>query len=115
MATRSRIAVELDNGTVKSVYCHWDGYPTGVGRDLLNRGFNSIDEVLGFINEGSRSTVETSYHAWRGEDIVTDINLTIDSYFNREDSEYLYLYTREEQWLVEPYKGRVADLKEVLS
>ena len=29
MATRSRIAIELSDGTVKSVYCHWDGYPDG--------------------------------------------------------------------------------------
>jgi hypothetical protein len=115
MATRSRIGVELPDGRVKSVYCHWDGYPTGVGKDLLDRGFSSIDEVLGFINEGSRSTVETSYHAWRGEDIVTDFNSSVDNYFDRRDGEYLYLYTREEQWLVKPHTGRVADLKEVLS
>jgi nucleoside 2-deoxyribosyltransferase len=27
MATRSRIGIELPNGEVKSVYCHWDGSP----------------------------------------------------------------------------------------
>ena len=27
MATRSRIAKQNPDGTIKSVYCHWDGYP----------------------------------------------------------------------------------------
>lgn len=28
MATRSRIGIELPGGKVKSIYCHWDGYPS---------------------------------------------------------------------------------------
>ena len=35
MATRSTIAVELDDGVIKQVYCHWDGYLTNNGRILL--------------------------------------------------------------------------------
>ena len=34
MATRSTIAMVLPNGTIQSVYCHWDGYLTGVGHTL---------------------------------------------------------------------------------
>jgi hypothetical protein len=34
MATRSGIGIEHDDGTVVGVYCHWDGYPEGVGRTL---------------------------------------------------------------------------------
>ena len=36
MATRSLIAVQNADGTFLSIYCHWDGYPSGVGKDLLN-------------------------------------------------------------------------------
>jgi hypothetical protein len=34
MATRSTIAMVLPNGTIQSVYCHWDGYLEGVGQTL---------------------------------------------------------------------------------
>ena len=84
MATRSRIGVELPHGDVLSVYCHWDGYPTGVGKDLLNKGFNTTEEVRAFIREGSRSTVETSYHEWRGEDIVVREDHSVDAYFKSD-------------------------------
>ncbi len=35
MATRSLIGVNLNNGITKTVYCHWDGYPSGVGQTLM--------------------------------------------------------------------------------
>ena len=34
MATRSAIGVLNSNGSVTAIYCHWDGYPDGVGRTL---------------------------------------------------------------------------------
>ena len=34
MATRSTIAMLLEDGSVRSVYCHFDGYPDGVGATL---------------------------------------------------------------------------------
>jgi hypothetical protein len=34
MSTRSRIAIENQNGSVTSVYCHFDGYISGVGKTL---------------------------------------------------------------------------------
>jgi len=41
MSTRSRIAIKTRSG-YKSIYCHFDGYPSGVGRTLrdhyTNRG-----------------------------------------------------------------------------
>jgi hypothetical protein len=35
MSTRSRIAVEVEDGKVLSVYCHSDGYLDGVGKALM--------------------------------------------------------------------------------
>ncbi len=34
MSTRSRIAVANPDGTFSSIYCHFDGYPEGVGTVL---------------------------------------------------------------------------------
>ena len=105
MATRSRIAVELSDGTVKSVYCHWDGYPDGVGKDLLNRGFYSTNQVEDFIDEGNRSTVDESYYEQygesRGEELEEpDVHESVDDYFDSDIEEYGYLYTQEGEWLV---------------
>ena len=36
MSTRSRIALALPNGRYSSIYCHWDGYPGGVGAKLAS-------------------------------------------------------------------------------
>ena len=36
MATRCKIGVQQPDGTIRSIYCHWDGYPAGVGKKLLN-------------------------------------------------------------------------------
>ena len=33
-ATRSMIGIEQPNGKIVAVYCHYDGYPEGVGKML---------------------------------------------------------------------------------
>ena len=112
MSTRSRIAVELKDGTVKSVYCHWDGYPSGVGNDLLNRNFTSTEEVEEFLDEGSRSTVDEAYYDKYGESrgekrevptVHKDIDTYVDEAFDWE--EYAYLYTKDGDWVVRSYNG----------
>lgn len=30
MSTRSRIGIEMPDGKIKSIYCHWDGERNGV-------------------------------------------------------------------------------------
>ena len=121
MSTRSRIAVELNDGTVKSVYCHWDGYPAGVGNDLLNRDFGSADEVEDFINEGNRSTVDEAYYdrygKSRGEERETPtIHQDADTYLStvfKNDAweEYAYLYNKDGEWTVTHYSGRIENEK----
>lgn len=34
MSTRCLIGMKLPNGKIKTIYCHFDGYPKGVGKDL---------------------------------------------------------------------------------
>ena len=48
MATRSTIAKLNPDGSVTSVYCHWDGYPDGVGATLRQHYTNQakIDLLL---------------------------------------------------------------------
>lgn len=48
MATRSTIARTNPDGSLTSVYCHWDGYPDGVGATLRQHYTNpsKIDQLL---------------------------------------------------------------------
>ena len=61
-----RFRYGVDNGNVLQIYCHWDGYPEGVGQDLLN-DFNSYDAALKLILKGDHSTPYESYTS-KGED-----------------------------------------------
>lgn len=56
MATRSTIAIELADGTIKKVYCHWDGYLSHNGKILLEH-YNDADKLLKLINKGSISSL----------------------------------------------------------
>ena len=49
MATRSAIAIKQEDGKVKSVYCHSDGYPEHNGKLLLNF-YNSDESANEIVN-----------------------------------------------------------------
>ncbi len=82
MATRSTIGMIQEGGTIRSVYCHWDGYPEGVGailqdyytdpakiERLLDIGdISSLREDIGEQHDfDSTSDVTTFYGRDRGE------------------------------------------------
>jgi hypothetical protein len=118
MATRSRIGIENENGTISSIYCHFDGYPEGVGatlkehysnsqklKMLLNLGDISIlGEQVATMDEHSfnnpKEGVTVAYHRDRGEaknEAREDKSLEA---FSRSDYEtYGYVYTKEGKWV----------------
>ena len=55
MATRSRIGIELKDGSILSAYHHWDGYPEWLGR-ILNTHYNTRDKVADLIDGGDMSS-----------------------------------------------------------
>lgn len=62
----------LNNILYLGIYCHWDGYPDGVGKELQNK-FNTYEKVLNLILLGDCSSIlrEISpYHIWRGEELI---------------------------------------------
>ncbi|HET8629962.1 MAG TPA: hypothetical protein VFL91_21285 [Thermomicrobiales bacterium] len=80
MSTRSRIGIEGEDGAITSVYCHFDGYPSGVGATLLDH-WDTAERVaelvaLGDLSSctgpdvapvGSREGGVVAYARWRGE------------------------------------------------
>lgn len=73
MATRSFIGKQLPNGHITGVYCHFDGYPTGVGTTLEDH-YTTEDQVDALLDLGSLSQLGSSlastvaYHRDRGEE-----------------------------------------------
>ncbi len=56
MSTRSRIAVKQEDGSYTSIYCHFDGYPTGVGK-ILTTFYTDPAKVEQLIELGSLSSI----------------------------------------------------------
>ena len=69
MGTRSTIARKTAEG-IESIYCHWDGYPTGVG-NTLKGCWSSDDKVAALMALGDLSVLgseigtKTSFEAFR--------------------------------------------------
>ena len=57
MATRSRIGIENEDGTVSSVYCHWDGYPSNNGKILVTH-YTDREKVKELIALGAISSLK---------------------------------------------------------
>jgi hypothetical protein len=56
MATRSTIAVQLPNGTIKQIYTHWDGYIEHNGR-ILKQFYSTPELAQELISHGDLSVL----------------------------------------------------------
>lgn len=61
MSTNSSISVQVGE-TVKSIYCHWDGYPSHNGRILLE-SYNSQELAEKVVSVGDLSVLAESMEA----------------------------------------------------
>ena len=116
MATRSRIAIENQDGTVSSIYCHNDGYPSHNGI-ILNDHYPDRSTVEKLISLGDISSlspeveptgphsfdcreedVVVAYHRDRGEDLRIRHDHSIDAFAKSDVEEYGYIMTKEGSW-----------------
>jgi hypothetical protein len=112
MATRSRIGIELKNGSVLSVYHHWDGYPEWLGR-ILKTHYNDRTKIADLIDGGDMSSCWTEdrwdsetkaqeygpqYYSQRGEDCPPRYDANKYDYL-AEGEEYAYLFTLNGEWV----------------
>ena len=122
MATRSRIAIENQDGTVKSIYCHFDGYLSGVGKTLFNHyDKEKLEKLieLGDISVLKESTENTvAYHRDRGEDLHTTSYLSVEGLFENgfnSGEEFVYCLTKDGTWIFkEDTDSEISNLKEAL-
>ena len=108
MGTRSRIGKQLADGSILSVYCHYDGYPEFNGR-VLRDYFSSDDKVSELIDGGDMSCTWTNagwnnetlpesgplHYTSRGESIVNNAPIIHDSLmdFIENGEEFGYVFT----------------------
>lgn len=103
MATRSRIGIELKDGSILSAYHHWDGYPEWLGR-ILKTHYNSKELASELIDGGDMSAAwndnhEPEYYSARGEDCPPRFDVDILGYLHPDKSEeYAYLF-RNGEWV----------------
>ena len=136
MATRSRIGIENEDGSVSSVYCHWDGYPSNNGK-ILSTHYTDRDKVNELIALGSISSlrkdiapapgsdhsfekpqedVTIAYHRDRGEDFnEARVNESVAAYLADDNEEYGYLFTKAGEWKVSEHGGDFKSVTDILN
>jgi len=109
MATRGRIGVQLADGSILSVYCHYDSYPDFNGVKLVEH-FNSYEKASELIDGGDISCLWTNagwnnetlpvtgplYYSTRGEDCPPRLDKDMDEFFT-DGEEYSYIF-RNGNW-----------------
>ena len=107
MATRSRIGIELKDGSILSAYHHWDGYPQWLGR-ILTTHYNTREQAADLIDGGDMSSCWNDtiwgedrtdgnkygpeYYSARGENCPPRYDQTREEYLS-DSEEYSYIFT----------------------
>ena len=110
MATRGRIGVQLADGSILSIYSHWDNYPSFAGVKLVEH-FNSYEKAAELIDGGDISCLWTNagwnnetlpttgpqYYSSRGDVTEPRLDETLDEYLGNGE-QYAYLFANGE-WI----------------
>lgn len=90
MSTRSTIALEFADGTVQQVYCHFDGYLSGIGTELATDYMDPF-KLRELIAGGDMSSIGSPYTE-RGEELNIRKYKNADDYFAEcQQEEYDYI------------------------
>lgn len=110
MSTRSRIGIQLSDGSILSSYHHYDGYPEWLGR-ILTTHYNTKSLAEELIDGGDMTSCWTDerwddsgvkgvygpqYYSQRGEDCPPRLDKDMDEFF-ADGEEYSYIF-RNGNW-----------------
>ncbi|EAW1173092.1 post-segregation killing protein PndC [Salmonella enterica subsp. enterica] len=59
MSTHSSITVKTTDGKFRTIYCHFDGYPSGVGKTLVEH-YGTQEKAEALLTDGDISFLEAS-------------------------------------------------------
>jgi len=111
MSTSSRIGIVKEDGSITSVYCHFDGDPDWTGVNLESC-YKNVQDIHGLMSRGDLSAIESNvdwenephngplYYADRGEDCPA-IDSTYEEFLGLCDNqgcEYFYLF-KDGKWV----------------
>jgi len=113
MATRARIGLKLEDGSIISAYHHWDGYPEWLGVTLKEH-YNTKEDIAKLIDGGNMSSCysDNQYDEEKQEFVKNDPkpeyyggdderprlsrNFTQFAFDSKSGEEYLYLFVDNE-------------------
>lgn len=126
MATRSLIGKLNPDNTVDFIYCHWDGYPEGVGEtlkhfytdplkvdELLALGDLSVlGEVIGEQHDGSKFNNDSNWCTAHGRDMgkensQAERNIPLEVFLGMDfrGEDFKYLFGTNFKWQCFEYDG----------
>ena len=120
MSTNSAIGYMRNDGTVRAVYCHWDGYLSHVGKILIeNYDLIGVDDLLDFGNICTlHNTIKDTifFERDRGEDPVKagefkSEHEMVDGYGS---AEYFYIL-KDDKWYVSEHCAEFLPLDDRLT
>lgn len=113
MSTRSRIGLELADGSILSSYHHSDGYPSWLGR-ILTTHYNTKELASDLIDGGDMSCAWTDdrwddssvvgvygpqYYSQRGEECPPRLDADLCEYLLPDNSEEFAYVFRSGEWV----------------
>ena len=134
MGTRAFIGIENEDGTITSIYNHWDGYPEGVGQKLLNN-YNTEDKIRELLSYGDVSNLgeeigekhDFDTHSnnekakdWclfynrdrEEEDVEAKVSENENDFLKNHQEDFTYLFRpKENKWYFREWKNELKGLK----
>lgn len=97
MSTNSRIGY-LENGQVKSIYCHWDGYTSHNGAILLDH-YDALDKVKALVDRSNISSLGSKPLNTKFYDGAQEYPTLEDFASFKENAYYHYLFDmKNNEW-----------------
>ena len=102
MSTNSRIGILIpptdpdypdQTTTIRSIYCHWDGYPSHMGK-VLHQTYGTIDLVNELLDKGDARLIDVtgeSEHYMHSEGGCTSDTMTVNRFTEHFLEEYNYI------------------------
>jgi hypothetical protein len=120
MSTNSSVSVKIGD-KVKTIYGHWDGYPSWVGR-ILKESYNSQEKAEALVALGDFSSLDHSIEAPEGhsfdkpidgytvfygrdrgeDDVEAKVYNTIDEAIREYSQEFNYFWDGD-KWMVQDH------------
>ena len=102
MSTNSRIGILIpptdpdypkETTTIRSIYCHWDGYPSHMGK-VLHQTYGTIDLVNELLDKGDARLIDVtgeSEHYMNSEGGCSSDTMTVNRFTEHFLEEYNYI------------------------